>query len=43
MQPPKKIGLLLGILLFLININLISFFASGKGDSLIVVALWMVI
>ena len=43
MQVTKKIGLLLGPLLFLIIVNLPAFLVSEKGDAVIAVALWMVI
>ena len=43
MQVTKKIGLLLGPLLFLTIVNLPAFLVSEKGDAVIAVALWMVI
>ena len=43
MQVTKKIGILLGPLLFLIIVNLPAFLVSEKGDAVIAVALWMVI
>jgi len=43
MQPTRKIGLLLGPILFLIIVNLPSSIVSEKGDAVLAVALWMVI
>lgn len=43
MHISKKIGLLLGPILFFIIINLPFFLISEKGDAVIAVALWMVI
>ncbi|PQJ77070.1 SLC13 family permease [Polaribacter glomeratus] len=43
MHITKKIGLLLGPILFFIIINLPFFLISEKGDAVIAVALWMVI
>ena len=43
MQLTKKIGLLVGPLLFLIIVNLPSFLVSEKGDAVIAVALWMIL
>jgi len=43
MQLSKKLGLLIGPLLFIIIINLPFFLVSEKGDAVIAVALWMVI
>lgn len=43
MQPAKKIGLLLGPLLFFIIQILPSTLVSEKGDAVIAVAIWMVI
>jgi sodium-dependent dicarboxylate transporter 2/3/5 len=43
MQSTKKIGLLLGPILFFIIINLPFFLVSEKADAVIAVALWMVI
>ena len=43
MHITKKIGLLLGPILFFIVVNLPFFLISEKGDAVIAVALWMVI
>ncbi|MBL4643313.1 MAG: anion permease, partial [Flavobacteriaceae bacterium] len=43
MQLSKKLGLLIGPILFLIIINLPFFLVSEKGDPVIAVALWMVV
>jgi len=43
MQLSKKLGLLLGPLLFLIIVNLPFILVSEKGDAVIAIALWMVI
>ena len=43
MHITKKIGLLLGPILFFIIVNLPFFLISEKGDAVIAVALWMVI
>jgi sodium-dependent dicarboxylate transporter 2/3/5 len=43
MHISKKIGLLLGPILFFIVVNLPFFLISEKGDAVIAVALWMVI
>ncbi|PQB08363.1 anion transporter [Polaribacter filamentus] len=43
MHIAKKIGLLLGPILFFIVVNLPFFLISEKGDAVIAVALWMVI
>lgn len=43
MHKSKKLGLLLGPLLFLIIINLPSIIVSEKGDAVIAVAVWMII
>jgi len=43
MHTTKKVGLLLGPILFFIIINLPFFLISEKGDAVIAVALWMVI
>ena len=43
MNLSKKIGLFLGPVLFLLFINLPFYFLSHKGDTVIAVALWMVV